>query len=147
VSGKLKIKTHLLIKGEFMKTVKLTGRVIVDNIQNLNSLLQKDMPARAAVRLARTAKAFEEELATVNSVRDQLMNKYGQKKEDGSLLVEKGQVLIQEGKQEEFFKELEDLFSETKEFTVYQVSEDDLEKVTTTPVEMFSLLELGILSD
>lgn len=70
------------------KMVKL-GQLINPAFQEaLGNLAQEKLPATTSYKLKKSLKSLGEEIKTYNDVRTDLLNKFGDKQEDGSLSVD-----------------------------------------------------------
>lgn len=106
--------------------------------ESLVKLSKSDMPLKTAFKVKGLIKSVAEESKKFNELRDQLVDKYGQKDADGKLIVGEDQsVPIQKDKLEEFSKSFQELLD--VEVELPQVSANDLGKVELSGADLFVL--------
>lgn len=77
---------------------------------SVRTLLKQPLPLKTAYKLRGVVKKVEEELNRYEEVRKEALQKYGTKKEDGSLeLTETNQVQFEPAKMQAFMTELSEL--------------------------------------
>lgn len=117
--------------------IKIKLSDLVNSIEGLRSLGQKELKAKPAYRVGKTIKAVEGELTVFNQTRQELIQKYGEKKEDGQLNTdENGNVKIPLDVISEFNKQMQELLNEEIELNVNLIALDDIEELNFTPTEM-----------
>lgn len=84
--------------------MKITMGELFNGKDVLEKLVGLDINVQAAFKLNRMVRAINEELVLFEEQRQKLINKYGENQEDGS-------VMVTPENQEEFHKELIDLFN------------------------------------
>lgn len=121
--------------------IEVTLREIIDAKPALEDLAKYGLKARAAYRVARTLKKIEVELNLEQEQHKVLINKYGKKKEDGSLdVTPEGNYLIEEEHLDEYFKEYKELLDTLVNLDCDCIDLADIEEVVLTPTKMNSLL-------
>jgi hypothetical protein len=116
-----------------MITVK-NRRLDTDAISILNELIELDISAVAAFKLAKIVKELDNIVTIKNEREVALIKKYAKTEEDGSIVEGKnaaGEVVpntfeIKEGEGDEFNKEMEELLSFENEITFEQLSIEEL---------------------
>lgn len=124
---------------------EISARELFENLPTLNTIVQKDLPVRVAIPLARNIKQFDEELAVVNDVRTKLLEKYAEKDEQNQFVLENQNFSIKPEFREVFEKEMLAILEAKKTYQIFHVKEDDLADSTLTISEIMALLALGIL--
>ena len=118
-----------------MITVKIEE--LLNSVETLQKLSQKDFKAKLAWQVARLLKAAEAEIQAFNGTRLNLIKKYGEKDDQGELITdEKGNCKIVPAQVEQFTTELNDLISSEVEINVSKINIEQLENIDFTPNEM-----------
>lgn len=113
---------------------------LLNSTEGLKGLSQKPLKARCAYAVGKILKAADAEMTTFNEARMDLINKYGEKDENGQLKSdENGNVHIDMQQLENFNKELKELLDTTIEINANKIFIDDLGEVEFTPTEMTQL--------
>lgn len=113
---------------------------LLNATETLQKLSQKELKAKLALSIARMLKEAEREIQNFNEVRMNLINKHGEKGEDGQLITdENGNCKILPESVEEFTKELNDLVTMELEINANKLKLDDLENIDFTPSEMVTI--------
>lgn len=122
-----------------MITVKISE--LLNSVETLQKLSQKDFKAKLAWQIARLLKSAENEIQSFNETRMDLIRKYGEKDENGGLVTdEHGNCRIIESKVVNFNNELNELINSTVEINANKIGIDQLENLDFTPSEI-SILE------
>lgn len=122
-----------------MITVKISE--LLNSVETLQKLSQKDFKAKLAWQIARLLKSAESEIQSFNETRMDLIRKYGEKDENGGLVTdEHGNCRIIEGEVVNFNSELNELINSTVEINANKIGIDQLENLDFTPSEI-SILE------
>lgn len=115
--------------------MKATLKDILQNVESLGKLLNKELPVKTAYRLGRLSKALQSELDQFNITRNNLIKKYGKEKE--------GQYQIDpEDKEamEKFNKEIEELLAIEIHIDAYDpIPVDDLGEIKLSAIDMSNL--------
>ena len=121
-----------------MITVKLSN--IIDSTEALRTLMTKPLKARTAFAVARIAREVEKEYNLFNQSRTELIQKYGEKDENGELKVtEEGNYTVSKDNIAEFNASFQELLDTEIEINAEPVSMDDLGDVDFTPNEVLNL--------
>lgn len=121
-----------------MITVKLSN--IIDSTEALKALMTKPLKARTAFAVARIAREVEKEYNLFNQSRTELIQKYGEKDENGELKVtEEGNYTVSKDNIAEFNTSFQELLDTEIEVNAEPVSMDDLGDVDFTPNEVLNL--------
>ena len=118
-----------------MITVKISE--LLNSVETLQKLSQKDFKAKLAWQIARLLRSAESEIQSFNETRMNLIRKYGEKDENGELVTdERGNCKITEGEVNDFNIELNDLLNSTVEINANKIDIDQLEDLDFTPSEI-----------
>ena len=121
-----------------MITVKIND--LLNSVETLQKLSQKDFKAKLAWQIARLLKSAEAEIQAFNDTRMNLIRKYGEKDENGELVTdERGNCKIVEAQVNDFSTELNDLVNSEVEINANKINIDLLEDLDFTPNEMAML--------
>lgn len=121
-----------------MINVKLSE--LLDSTETLKKLSQKDFKAKLAWSISRLLKAAEQEIQEFNDTRMNLINKYGEKGDDGQLVTDdKGNCRIVPENIQEFSNELNELINTEVEINANPIDIELLEDLEFTPTEMSQL--------
>ena len=116
--------------------MKLSNERLVNSVGVLSKLTNLELPIKLSYALSKNITKIDVELKAYNMEREKLLNKYGEKDEEGKLkLSEKGEVNILD--RENFNKEIAELLQCESEIDIHLI---DLEKIDTeikiTPGEL-----------
>ena len=114
---------------------------LINSTEMLQKLAKQDFTAKMAWQIARLLKAAEAEIQSFNETRMTLINKYGEKDENGQLITDEiGNCKIDEASVAEFSAQLNDLLETQVEINANKIRMEDLAEVKFTPGEI-GLLE------
>ena len=82
---------------------------VLNFCQVYNSLAEKQMPIKLSYKLMKTYKSFADSCEFYQNQFNAIINEYGARKEDGSLITEGNTILLQIDKREEWTKKLNEL--------------------------------------
>ena len=120
--------------------ITVTLREIIDGIETMKSLMNEPLPSRVAFQVAKLAQNMATEYKCFEDTRLKLIQEYGEKDENGELLIDSNnQYKISSNRVQEFSKEIEDLMSSNVELVNSQINIDDL-NCDLTPNEMINLM-------
>lgn len=116
--------------------MKLSNERLVNSVGVLSKLTNLELPLKLSYAFSKNITKIDAELKAYNIEREKLLNKYGEKDEEGKLkLSEKGEVNILD--RENFNKEIAELLQCESEIDIHLI---DLEKIDTeikiTPGEL-----------
>lgn len=116
---------------------------IINGTEVLRKLSQADFKAKTAWQIARLLKAAETEVQGFQEARDSLVNKYGEKNENGELVVdEKKNYKFEPENLEAFVAEFNDLVESEVEINANKLKLEQIlesEKADFTPSDMVAL--------
>lgn len=116
--------------------MKLSNERLVNSVGVLSKLTNLELPIKLSYAFSKNITKIDAELKAYNIEREKLLNKYGEKDEEGKLkLSEKGEVNILD--RENFNKEIAELLQCESEIDIHLI---DLESIDTdikiTPGEL-----------
>lgn len=116
--------------------MKLSNERLVNSVGVLSKLTNLELPIKLSYAFSKNIIKIDAELKAYNIEREKLLNKYGEKDEEGKLkLSEKGEVNILD--RENFNKKIAELLQCESEIDIHLI---DLEKIDTeikiTPGEL-----------
>ena len=118
-----------------MIKVKLSD--LVNSVETLQKLAQKDFKAKLAWSIARLLKSAETEIQSFNEARLNLIKKYGEKDENGELITDdKGNCKISTESVNNFTDELNELMNTEVEINANKIDMVLLEDIEFTPSDM-----------
>lgn len=121
-----------------MITLKLED--LVNSTEALQKLSNTSLKARPAFTVSKMLKEAEKELANFNEVRMNLINKYGEKDEEGKLITdENDNCKITAEHINDFSNELQELVATTIEINANKLTLEDLGNADFTPSEIAAL--------
>ena len=111
-----------------MIAVKISD--LLNSTETLQKLAKQDFKAKLAWSIARLLKAAEVEIQSFNETRMNLINKYGEKDENGELITdENNNCKINPDRMSEFNKELNDLLDMLVEINANKINMELLEDI------------------
>lgn len=116
-------------------------REIIDAQETLKMISKMKLKARSAYKLARILREADKELKTEQEAHKELIDKYGQRDENGDLKqTEEGNFLIEEENLNEYFKEYKELLDTLVTLNCDFIDLADIEEATLTPSQMNSIM-------
>ena len=124
--------------------MKVKSAIIVNGLQTILSLAEKPMPVSLAAKMLRLANDLNEENNLIEKQRRLILEKYGDKDEQGQLIINNGSVSFKENNNlQEAQKELDELANLEVEITDREITEDELIKANLE----LTLNQLSILQN
>ena len=121
-----------------MITVKIEN--LLNSVDTLQKLSQKDFKAKLAWQVARLLKSAEAEIQSFNETRMNLIRKYGEKDENGELITdENGNCKIIPEDIETFTNELNELITSEVEINANKLDINLFGDIDFTPSDMAAL--------
>lgn len=115
--------------------MKITLKELLQNVNSLSNLLNKELPVKTAYRLGRLSKAIQSELDQFNLTRNNLIKKYGKEK-DGQYQIDPEDKTTMK----KFEKEIEELLSVEITIDAYDpIAVDDLGDIKLSAMDMGNL--------
>ena len=120
--------------------IKVQINDLLNSTEALQKLSKTDLKAKLAWQVARLLKAADKEIQEFNETRLKLIQKYGEKDENGELITdEKGNCKILPDSLDSFSTELNELVNSEIELNVNKIAIDDLDSISFTRADMNSL--------
>ena len=124
--------------------MKVKSAIIVNGLQTILSLAEKPMPVSLAAKMLRLANDLNEENNLIEKQRRLILEKYGDKDEQGQLIINNGNVSFKENSNlQEAQNELNELANLEIEITNRNITEDELIKANLE----LTLNQLSILQN
>lgn len=121
-----------------MISVKISS--LLNSTETLQKLANMKLKAKLSWQVSRILKEAEKEIQEFNEARLALINKYGEKDENGELVTdEKNNCKIDNQFVKEFGSELEELVGAEVELNASKIDMNKLEELDFTPSEMIDL--------
>lgn len=123
--------------------MKLTVANLVEGRDALRNFLNSsEMPIQLAFRLEQAVPSLDSELRRIEKYNNELAQKYGEKKEDGTLTVTPGSE-----EHKKFFDERAALLAEHVELDMQPVRKEELmnTNIKISPVELSILKKIGVI--
>ena len=117
--------------------MKIKNEVLVNSVQVLRKLNNAELPVRVSYKLAKNIKSIDKELKIYEEEKQKLINKYGEKDEEGKLKTkEDGSINITDT--ENWNKDIKELLDIEAEINIEKINIDELAKsdLKLTPAEL-----------
>ena len=109
--------------------MKVKSAIIVNGLQTILSLAEKPMPVSLAAKMVRLANDLNKENELIEKQRRLILEKYGDKDEQGQLVINNGNVSFKENNNLQAAQnELNELANLEVEITDRNITEDELIK-------------------
>ena len=90
--------------------MKIKNKTVINSVDSLKELLNYDIPVKTSFKLIKNTKKIDSVLDLYNEANKKLIEKYGDKKENGELDVSpEGNIKISQDKINDYMKEKSDL--------------------------------------
>ena len=120
--------------------IKVSLSDIINSASTFKELSEKQLPIRAAFRIARLIRELDKENATFESSRRAIIEKYAMRDETGKVAqADNGNIILQQDKIVECNSELNELLSTEVEINADKISIEDLEKIEMTPAQVYNI--------
>lgn len=120
--------------------ITITINDLLNSVETLQKIAQKDFKAKLAWSIARLLKSAETEIQSFNETRMNLIKKYGEKDENGELITdEKNNCKIKTEDVDTFTEELNELINTEVEINANKIDFNLLENIDFTPSDMTAL--------
>lgn len=119
--------------------IVLTLDNLINSINILQRISSEPLKAKTAYVVAKLIKAADAEMTNFNEIRFNLIDKYGEKDENGEFKTDGNNVILKKETVDDFNKELRELLNTSITFNVNKLNLDDLESINFTPAEMIQL--------
>lgn len=120
--------------------IKMTLNELMNAAPALKELSEKNFMGATTFKIARLIREVDKEIKTFEEERMKIVNKYGEKDENGELASqEDGTVKIIEDKINECNQELVDLLNAEVEINAEKLKEEVFEKIELTPALVIAI--------
>lgn len=117
--------------------IKVQLNSLLNGIQVFQEISNTALPVRAAYNVARLIREIEKENQLFDESRRKILDKYGEKDENGELKIEEnGNIHILPDKIADCNRELNDLLTTEIEINAEKIKIDDIEDVKLTPAQL-----------
>ena len=116
----------------------------IDSLLTIKPILQKlantSMSAKEAFQVLKMLKLIDKEYESIETVQKQMLDKYGEKDEDGCFNSdEKGNFIIKKDLINDYVKEMQTFLNEKVELNCSKIPMNILEKIELTPAQMMMI--------
>ena len=120
--------------------IKVNLNDILDASETFNTIMQQSFKGSLAFKIARLARELDKEMKTFNDERQKIIQKYGEKDENGELKAdENGNVKFEIDKLDEINEEFNALLNNQLEINAELLPMDKIDDFDITPQEMLNL--------
>lgn len=118
--------------------IEITLKNLLDSTDVLKKLSQKPLKGRVAYNVAKILCKVEEEFNLFNETRHKIVEQYGEKDDNGELLInyETHEYIFSDENLTIVNEEISNILSSMVSLNVNKIELDDLENVDFTPAEM-----------
>lgn len=119
--------------------MKLSNRKIIENINALRMISQKQLPVKISYFVAKNMAKIERELKIYDQERKKLLEKYAEKDEDGQFIVEDGNIKIADI--DNWNRDIKELLDIEVDVKIHKLKLEDLlnANIDITPAELMSI--------
>lgn len=118
---------------------KLTNKEIIEKVGMLGEISNRKLPVKVSYAIGKNISKIESELKHYNKERENIVDKYCEKDEDGNFKIENGNYVIKENEIENWNKDMKDLQEIIVEIDVHTFSIDMLNGYDMTASEMMCI--------
>lgn len=124
--------------------IELTVKELVRCVDTMKDLSLKKLKGKVVFQLARAMTEIEKELQSFNKAREELINKYCLRDENGKLVknADDNTYILQPEKIENFNKELNELLEEKIKLNLEPIDIDSIDDIEFTPRQIQNILFL-----
>lgn len=107
--------------------MKIKNKTILNSVDSLKDLLNYDIPVKTSFKLIKNTKKIDSVLDLYNEANNKLIEKYGDRKENGELDVSpEGSIKISQDKINDYMKEKSDLLEIENDIDIEVIKSDEL---------------------
>lgn len=115
--------------------MKLSNRKIVENMQNLKAISQRQLPVKASYAIAKNIAHLESELKIYDKERLKIINKYAKKDEKGKTIADKnGQVQFENA--DGWNRDINELLNIENDIEIRKFKLSELSGLNMSPAEL-----------
>ena len=120
--------------------IKIKLNDVVNATETFNKIMQQSFKGSLAFKIARLARELDKEMQTFNEERQKIIQKYGNKDENGELIIDKnGNVKFDNANIEEINQEFSSLLETELEINADKLPMDSIDNFEITPQEMLNI--------
>ena len=120
--------------------ITMTLNDIFNAVPTLREISSKEFPGSVTFKIARLIRELDKEIQLFDEERSKIANKYGEKDENGVLIVQdNGMIKIPDDKIQECNEELQALFNTQVEINANKLSADIFDNIEMTPTQAMNL--------
>ena len=123
--------------------MKITNREIVKIFNGIRTVEEKKLPVKLGFAINKNVKAMKGTAESYDAERTKILDKYGQKDEDGQLEISGDEYALTDKKA--YAAEMNELLGIESELQVHTVTLDEIEKCDTEKFDALTPGELEIL--
>ena len=120
--------------------IKIKLNDVVKSTETFNKIMQQSFKGSLAFKIARLARELDTEMKTFNEERQKIIQKYGNKDENGELIIdENGNVKFDNANIEEINQDFSSLLETELEINADKLPMDSIDNFEITPQEMLNI--------
>jgi len=120
--------------------IKIKLSDIVNATETFNKIMQQSFKGSLAFKIARLARELDKEMQTFNEERQKIIQKYGNKDENGELIIdENGNIKFDNADLIEINQEFNSLLETELEINADKLPMDSIDNFEITPKEMLNI--------
>ena len=120
--------------------IKIKLNDVVNSTDTFTKIMQQSFKGSLAFKIARLARERDKEMQTFNSERQKIIEKYGEKDNDGKVITDdKGIVKFDNSKIQELNDEFNTLLDTEIEINADKLPMDNIDDFEITPQEMLNI--------
>lgn len=120
--------------------IKIKLNDVVNSTDTFTKIMQQSFKGSLAFKIARLARELDKEMQTFNSERQKIIEKYGEKDNDGKVITDdKGMVKFDNNKIQELNDEFNTLLDTEIEINADKLPMDNIDDFEITPQEMLNI--------
>lgn len=120
--------------------ITMTLNDIFNAVPTLREISTKEFPGSVTFKIARLIRELDKEIQLFEEERSKIANKYGEKDENGNLVIQEGgNIKILDNKIQECNEELQALFNTQVEINANKLPVDIFDSIEMTPTQAMNL--------
>ena len=120
--------------------IKIKLNDVVNATETFTKIMQQSFKGSLAFKIARLARELDTEMKTFNEERQKIIQKYGNKDENGELIIdENGNVKFDNANIEEINQDFSSLLETELEINADKLPMDSIDNFEITPQEMLNI--------
>lgn len=120
--------------------ITMTLNDIFNAVPALREISTKEFPGSVTFKIARLIRELDKEIQLFEEERSKIANKYGEKDENGNLVIQEGgNIKILDNKIQECNEELQALFNTQVEINANKLPVDIFDSIEMTPTQAMNL--------